>query len=62
MEHPLIRESSGVIATKTWLVWDVERALHLEGELASFAYALAYVAIWTAVAGVLYTRRIRIQV
>lgn len=62
VDHPMIHTSAGIIAAKTWLVWDAERALHLEGELASFVYALAYVAVWTAIAGVLYKRRIRIQV
>jgi hypothetical protein len=31
-------------------------------ERASFAFGMAYVALWVMVAGVLYGRRIRVQV
>jgi predicted acyltransferase len=47
-----------------WLFWGVlEPAFRpLMLEWPSLAFAVAYVAVWTAVAGVLYQRRIRIQV
>jgi predicted acyltransferase len=63
LDTPIMRTASGIVALKTWLVWDaIEPALHVDGEVASFVYAVAYVLVWTSVAGVLYRARIRLHV
>ncbi len=55
---------SGRNTPKAWLFWRyVEPAFHRWPTVwASFAFGMAYVALWVMVAGVLYSRRIRIQV
>ena len=49
---------------RTWLFWDVLRPLipGIGDEWISLAFALLTVALWTALAGVLYRRGVRIQV
>jgi predicted acyltransferase len=56
--------SGARFAPKEWLFWRVlEPAFRSRpAEWASFAFAVGFVAVWVAVAGVLYQRRIRIQV
>jgi len=64
LERPLLPQGSGRTTPKAWLFWRyIEPALHRwPTERASFAFGMAYVALWVMVAGVLYSRRIRIQV
>lgn len=63
LEYPFVHTAAGSVAPKTWLMWDgISASFHVDGELASFLYAVAYVTLWTLVAGLLYQRRIRIQV
>src|SRR5262249_34878186 len=52
------------VAPKEWLFWRVlDPALRPRpAEWASLVFGLAFVAVWIAVAGMLYQRRIRIQV
>jgi predicted acyltransferase len=52
------------VAPKEWLFWRIlEPALYpLPTEWASLAYGVGFVSVWIAVAGVLYRRRVRIQV
>jgi predicted acyltransferase len=64
LEDPWLRHRSRWTTPKSWLVWgQLEPALHpLRAEWASLIFAVAFVAVWIAVAGTLYQRRIRIQV
>jgi predicted acyltransferase len=64
LEKPWIREGRGMTTAKSWLFWRfLEPAVPgWPAEWVSFAFAVAYVALWMAVAGVLYRRRVRIQV
>lgn len=50
--------------TKSWLFWSFVQPFMrpLRPEWASLAFGLAFVAVWIVVAGLLYQRRIRIQV
>jgi len=64
LEQPWIRQGSGWTTTKGWIVWEgIEPALRpLRAEWASLTFAIAFTLLWIAVAGILYRRRIRIQV
>ena len=58
------RSGTGHMTPMTWLFWGVlEPALRpLKPEWPSVVFAVAYLAVWIAVAAVLYHRRIRIRV
>jgi len=64
LELPWIHQAQGRTTTKGWMVWGtIEPALRpLRAEWASLTFAVAFTLLWIAVAGVLYRRRIRIQV
>jgi predicted acyltransferase len=64
LQNVLFQRGNGRTSVMAWLYWGVlEPAFRpLRYEWPSLAFAVAYVALWTAVAGVLYQRRIRIQV
>jgi predicted acyltransferase len=59
-----VRQAGGRTSPKAWLFWRVlQPAMRPAAtEWASLAFGLAFAALWMAVAGVLYQRRIRIQV
>jgi predicted acyltransferase len=64
IEKPWVREGQDVTTAKAWLFWRFLQPA-IPGwptEWLSFGFAVAYVALWMAVAGVLYKRRVRIQV
>lgn len=51
------------VGVKAWLFWTVlAPAVPNRMELASLIFAVGFVGVWTAVAGVMYRRRIRVQV
>jgi len=51
------------VGAKAWLFWTVlAPAVPDRMELASLIFAVGFVAVWTAVAGVMYRRQIRVQV
>ncbi len=64
LEQPWVHQSSGRTTPKGWIVWGrIEPALRpLRVEWASLLFAVAFTLLWIAVAGILYRRRIRIQV
>lgn len=64
LQNVEIRRGNGHTTPMAWLFWGVlEPAFRpWMTEWPSLAFAVAYVAVWTAIAGVLYRRRVRIQV
>lgn len=64
LEEPWVHLSAGRTTPKGWIVWEgLEPALRpLRTEWASLVFAVAFTLFWIAVAGMLYRRRIRIQV
>jgi predicted acyltransferase len=64
LERPWVQEGQGRTTLKGWIVWGtIEPALRpLRAEWASLAFAITFTALWIVVAGILYHRRIRIQV
>jgi predicted acyltransferase len=64
LEMAWIHQAQGRTTTKGWIVWGaIEPALRpLRAEWASLTFAVGFTVLWIAVAGMLYRRRIRIQV
>ena len=64
IERGWIHQNGGLTTPKAWLFWRLlEPALRpWPAEWASLVFGVAFVGLWVGVAGVLYDRRIRIQV
>ncbi len=64
LELPWVHLAQSRTTTKGWILWEtIEPALRpLRFEWGSLLFAIVYTLLWIAVAGVLYRRRIRIQV
>jgi predicted acyltransferase len=64
LERLWLVQGSGRTTPKAWLFWRyIEPAFHRwPTAWASFAFGMSYAALWVMVAGVLYNRRIHVQV
>jgi predicted acyltransferase len=65
LEQPWLRIAGTPTSPKTWLFWEAVRPSlesRVREEWVSLVYALLAVTIWTAVAGLFYRRRWRLQV
>ena len=64
LERPWIHQGHGRTTAKAWLFWRfLEPALHPRpAEWPSLVFGVGFVGLWVIVAGVLYQRRVRIQV
>jgi predicted acyltransferase len=65
LDRPWVPDGVEWTTAKSWMFWEVLQP-HLESVLSdtgiSVAFAVLTVAVWTAVAGVLHRRGIRVQV
>ena len=64
LDAPWPREAARQMTARAWIFWDLLRPLapDVRDEWLSLAFGLVTVSCWTAVAGALYRRRVRIHV
>jgi predicted acyltransferase len=64
LQRPWLQVGGHAIAAKDWLYWDLVVPLVHDsgGRVSSLLYALLYAAVWTAVAGILRWRGVRLRV